>query len=84
MLFSLSRKVGTIILHARSAKGDFSLHYRCVSADALSPTARCIDGDFSLHGRCVGVVSREKNGALRPFLKVDVYPYHLGEVAFSS
>ena len=42
---------------------------------------------FSLFGKCVSGVLREKNRALRPFSKVDeveIYPYYLGEVEFSS
>ena len=86
-LFSLSRKVGALTLHARCINGTFSLHYRCVGVATLSPTARCADGALFLHGRCVGGVLRAKNRALRPFSKMDeveVYPYHLGEVEFSS
>ena len=48
---------------------------------------RCVEGIFSLPDKCVGGILREKNGAFRPFSKVDevvVYPYHLGEVAFNS
>ena len=64
-----------------------SLHVRHVDASALSPIARSTNDAFSLHGRCVGAILREKNGASRPFSKVDevdVYPYHLGEVEFGS
>ena len=85
--FSLFKRADAFPLHARCIDGALSLHARCVSPDALSPTARCIDGALSLHGRCTGGILREKNGALRPFSKLDeveVYPYHLGEVAFGS
>ena len=85
--FSLSRKVITLVLQDRWFEGSFSLHARCATVGALSPTSTCTDGAFSLHGRCTGVVSREKNGASKPFLKVDevdVYPYHLGEMEFGS
>ena len=63
----------------------FSLHVRCINADALSPTAWSIDDAFSLPTKCTGAISRAKNVALRPFSKVDevvVYPYYLVEVAF--
>ena len=98
LLFFLSRKVKALILHARNTEGDFSLHARCVDgtlslnarctdADALSPTTKCGDGALSLHEWCVSGVLKEKEGVSRSFLKVDevdVYPYHLGEMEFSS
>ena len=42
---------------------------------------------FLLFGKCACGVLRETNEESRPFSKVDevdVYPYHLGEVALSS
>ena len=87
LLFSLSRKVDALVLHARSTEGAFSPHSRCGDAGTLSPTAKSANGSFSLFGKCAGVVLREKNEDSRSFSKVDevvVYPYHLGEVAFSS
>ena len=83
LLFSLFKKVGTLFLHARCMEVTFSLHATCIDANALFPTTRCADDAFSLHGKCASAISRGKNGALRPLLKVDevdVYPYHLGEV----
>ena len=75
-LFTIFRKVDALSLHAR-----------CADVGTLSPTARCVDDSFSLFGKCAGGVLRAKNGASRLFSKVDeveVYPYHLGEVAFGS
>ena len=80
-------KANALFLHARWVEGTFPFHGRCIDVSVLSPTSRCTDCAFSLHGRCIDVVSREKNGASRPFSKVDevdVYPYHLGEVEFGS
>ena len=85
LLFSLSRKVSALLLHARSVEGNFSIHARGVDVGALSPTARCTDDAFSLFGKCVDGVLREKNEISRHFSKMDevvVYTYYLGEVAF--
>ena len=85
LLVSLFRKFGTLVLHARSTKGTFSIHSRCASTGALSPTIRSTNDAFSIFGKCTGAVSREKNEDSRPFSKVDevdVYPYYLGQVAF--
>ena len=86
-LFSLFSKASFFPLHDRCVNGALSLHSSCAFLDTLSPIVRCTDGALSLHGRCTGGVLREKNGASRPFPKVDeveVYLYHLGEVAFDS
>ena len=82
--FLLSRKVDTLVLHARSTKGFFPLNSRYVSIGALPPTTRSTNNTFSLPAKCIDGVLREKNEDSRPFSKVDVYPYHLGELAFGS
>ena len=85
--FSIFRKVGTLVLHSRSVKGTFSLHARCADTGTVSPTTRSVDDAFSIFEKCADGVLREKNKDSRPFLKVDevdLYPYYLGEVAFSS
>ena len=72
---------------SRCTDGALSLNSRCVGVGALSPTARCIGSALSLPGRCTSGVLRAKNEASRPFSKVDdveLYPYHLGVVAFKS
>ena len=77
-LFSLSRKVGTLILQARSVDGSISLHVRCVGAEALSLTAKSTDDAFSLHAKSANGILRVKNEDSRSFSKVDevvVYPY---------